>query len=218
MGAKLYITYDKRTLPSTTPSGYFMYTKVRVKTDPDDIKKCLVIRRGMVATSDEILARVATLSDLDTLSELPERLNCFHSESLPATQSGETLTIRITTLPPLWEVAGQTVPMTLTMFARLSDKYIILTTPLPTYARGFTYTVTQTVGRTSTTYGPFTDGEVTRYYTTTDTDWLTSEHYDFFTDVDVADDKYVACQAQAQSLVTAWNAGIFSGVSTELYE
>ena len=213
MGAKLYITYDKRTLPDTTPSGYFMRTTVGTNTDPDELKPCLVIRRAM-GGDDEQLVRIATLSDLDTYTTLPT-LNRFISPELTGLVASDV--IKITGgLPPLWEELGYAIPLSFTVLSFDEGNHrATITTTFPTYASGLYFEVWRTGAKI---LDEQTDGEANRANVDDHDYWLTSDHYDFFLEIDDADTRYEDCQAQAQSLVSAWDAEIFNGVSTELYE
>jgi len=216
MGAKLYITYDKRTLPDTTPAGYFMYTKVGVNTDPANLYKSLVVVRAMGGREEQIVG-VATLSELASLSELPA-LTRFYSPALTGLEAGDTLRI-YRPMPPLWETLGYTgaiVDFTIASFDE-TNKWATTTSVFPTQANNVTFEVLAHGGG-GVRVARRSDGVADRQAIEAHDRWLTSAHYDFFLEVDDADVKYTNCQATAQSLVTAWNAGVFSGTVTELYE
>lgn len=215
--AQLKITYDKR---FNAFDGYMMGTEVdTVNSDPDIIKKCLVVQKA-ASGIPEALLRVASVSELTDLSELPSTINVFKSSVLDDAGVLVGDVIQIENLSALWSIYFPDAEVgdqyTVTDVSNLAFNEVTVTPALPYPSQEIEFTI----WRAGTQIYPVgvaanpDDGEADRDYSTVpvETEFLCDEHYDQYATYDLANNRFKALESQAQSLVDALNQDSYTEV------
>lgn len=216
--AKLSVTYSREVLED----GYFLGVVINPApaTDPaGKLEESLVIN-----TSDEDMARFATLVDLEDLSVGPDLL-WFQADSYSAgtPQVGDTLVF--TTLPGSWEEFVPAAPLSFSIATVTGSLFALeVTAPFPC---GFTGTATfeVRVGMTPVIRVASTTARVTirRYDQNTSGNPLyvrVASAAELFPSIETATNKLAALRSEAASLIEATDLeeASFTGPLTEIYD
>lgn len=222
--ARLELIFDQRYVGG---EGCFLITTVdKVVTQPDELDACLVVQRA--GSAIEKFIRVATTTDLTTLSALPPLVTVFKSAAYAAAipMVGDLIHMGegLLAVPPVWrnlhsyagshiyEVVDVTDPM---------NVLVLGTNPFPDYGRDIGFYVYRADGVTEVipSSSPASDGEADRPYTGMADFYLADIHHDFLsTSIDDALDFAIARRGEAQSVVNALNVDGYTGVFEELFE
>jgi len=216
--AKLSVSYSREVLVD----GYFLGVTINPApaTDPSGkLEESLVIN-----TSDEDMARFATLVDLEDLSVGPG-LYWFQADSYSASTPHAGDVLALTTIPGSWEELGYTAPLFFPIATVTGSLFALEVTPA--FPCGFTGTLTFDV-RTLIPPGfsvPSTTSRVTirRYDQNTSGNPLyvrVASSAELFTSIEDATNKYAALRAEAASLIEATDLEeeSFTGSITEVYD
>lgn len=216
--AKLSVSYSREVLVD----GYFLGVTINPApaTDPaGKLEESLVIN-----TSDEDMARFATLVDLEDLSVGPGLL-WFQADSYSAgtPQAGDTLVF--TAIPGSWEELGHVAPLSFSIATVTGPLFALeVTAPFPC---GFTGTATFEirVGMTPVIRVASTTSRVTirRYDQNTSGNPLyvrVASAAGLLPSIEAATNKYAALRAEAASLIEATDLEeeSFTGSITEVYD
>jgi len=217
--AQLKITYDKR---FNAFDGYMMETQVdSVYAEPTILQKCLVVQKAGV--TEETLLRVADVSELESLSELPGTSDVFESSVLDSVgvQVGDEIHLE-EELPALWDVYFPSVVVgqvyEVSDVSELAFNRVKVTTSFPCPAQNVVFSIWREGSQlypTGVLANP-SDGAADRDYASFpgETEFLAATHYDTFDTYDAANNKFSALESQAQALVDALNQDSY----TEIYE
>lgn len=221
MAGKITIKYEKETHASD-----FLTMKTTVQTtgtSPSDLYDCLLISKGS-ASIEERIYDIATFDDIFAPTPtdlLPTEIRQFSAPSLdeidPMYSEIQVDDVIVVTNPDFWKlVFGVPATTEYTVVTKVDSTHVVVDQDFPAFGRSLTFTVKRGVTTILTTR---TDGLANRDYSgVVGIYFRARSHSDWWDNVEVADNKYEALRASAQSLVNAYNEDKYTETVEELYE
>lgn len=220
--AKITMKFERGALTE----GYYLHTTVHPlpATDPIELVKCLLIRTAS-STQPEQIARVCTVPEVLNVTDLEPPLIQLHTGiavSWNNIQAGES--IIFDTIPDLWIKMGYVVPPLSFPIGGIDPVHTRLFLMLPSHFPAYLEDLSFRIPANPGFHGVLTatDGVAGRYidpafpvpY------FRTQEYWAPFDDMPTAFNKWQSLRAEAQSLVTSYEAydNTFEGATTEVFD
>jgi len=215
MTEKIGVSFDKR-VTSEDPISYLVKTNINSTiTDPSYLDTCLLVSPGD-ETHEEVLSRIAILSDLtptEIYPVLPDVVNKFSCAAYDtgSVLPGYPLFIRASSYPKSWSMYfGVTGDLELEV-VNVIEGIVTVTPGVPTFARNLTFSFAE-YGEDSVA------GVINRNYTGESTYYRAASHVDVYTTANAATTAIAARKVEFSNLVKETKDIGFAGVDIQLYE